>query len=58
MAGQPEKGINAELAWDADEFCGLWLALKSRRGAALQAALAKCQQGQEHVSYCSTPGII
>jgi hypothetical protein len=48
MAGLPEAGIDAELAWDADEFQKLWLALKSRRGAALLDSLAKCQQ--EHVS--------
>lgn len=39
-------GIDAELAWDADEFPVLWRALRSRRGAALLDALAKCQQQQ------------
>ena len=39
-------GIDAELAWDADEFRVLWRALRSRRGAALLDALAKCQQQQ------------
>ncbi|WIA14959.1 hypothetical protein OEZ85_001670 [Tetradesmus obliquus] len=46
MAGLPELGIDAELAWDADEFPVLWRALRSRRGAALLDALAKCQQQQ------------
>jgi hypothetical protein len=55
LARPPEEVIDLGLAWGLEDFSEPWLALCSRRGAALLSALERCRDEQVSTA-SSTPG--